>query len=116
MNGNALIVFCKFVIINSEIIKIFKNKLKNPKPYSWSGYMGKTLLNIENKIFDDFGKLSRKSKKEVADFIAFLKAKEEIKATKEIMSDSDFLKSIIKGDEDFAKGRFKKWSEVKENV
>lgn len=78
--------------------------------------MGKTLLNIENKIFDDFGKLSRKSKKEVADFIAFLKAKEEIKATKEIMSDSDFLKSIIKGDEDFAKGRFKKWSEVKENV
>jgi hypothetical protein len=78
--------------------------------------MDKTLLNIENKIFDDFGKLSKKSKKEVVDFIAFLKAKEEIKATKEIMTDSDFLKSIIKGDEDFAKGRFKKWSEVKENV
>ena len=78
--------------------------------------MGKTLLNNEEKIFSDFEKLSGKSKKEVGDFIAFLRAKEEIKATKEIISDSDFLRSIMKGDEDFAQGRFKKWSEVKENV
>jgi hypothetical protein len=74
--------------------------------------MGKTLLNIENKIFDDFGRLSRKSKKEVSDFISFLRAKEEIKATKEIISDADFLKGIMKGDEDFIKGRFKKWFKV----
>ncbi|RJP66560.1 MAG: hypothetical protein C4532_15940 [Candidatus Abyssobacteria bacterium SURF_17] len=64
----------------------------------------------------DFDKLSKKSKKEVADFIAYLKAKEELAATKEILSDKDFLESIMKGDEDFKSGRFKKWSEVKENV
>lgn len=55
-------------------------------------------------------------KKEVADFIAYLKVKEEIEATKEILKDKDLLKSIMRGDEDFKAGRFKKWSEVKENV
>lgn len=78
--------------------------------------MSKTGLNSEDKIFSNFEKLSGKSKKEVADFIAFLRAKEEIKATKEIISDVDFLESIMKGDDDFRQGRFKKWSEVKENV
>ena len=28
----------------------------------------------------------------------------------------DFLNSIMRGDEDFKAGRFKRWSEVKENV
>jgi hypothetical protein len=78
--------------------------------------MGKTALNNEDQILSNLEKLSGKSKKEVADFIAFLRAKEEITATKEIISDADFLKSIMKGDEDFKQGRFKKWSEVKENV
>jgi hypothetical protein len=74
--------------------------------------MGKTVLNNDDKVFHDFEKLSRKSKNEVADFISFLRTKEEIKATKAIISDADFLKSIMKGDEDFVKARFKKWSEV----
>ncbi len=78
--------------------------------------MGKTALKNEDKILSNLEKLSGKSKKEVADFIAFLRAKEEITATKEIISNADFLKSIMKGDEDFKQGRFKKWSEVKENV
>ena len=52
----------------------------------------------------------------MADFVAYLKAKEEIEATKEILSDKDFLKSIMEGDEDFRSGRVKKWSEVKEDV
>ncbi|GER94504.1 hypothetical protein A45J_2267 [hot springs metagenome] len=58
----------------------------------------------------------KKSKKEVADFIAYLKAKEELEATKEVLRDKDFLNSIMRGDEDFKAGRFKRWSEVKENV
>ena len=49
-------------------------------------------------------------------FVAYLKAKEELCATKEILRDEDFLKSIMKGDEDFKKGRIKKWSEVREDV
>ncbi len=49
-------------------------------------------------------------------FIAYLRVKEELEATKEIISDRDFLKSIMAGDEDFRAGRFKKWSAVKEDV
>jgi hypothetical protein len=64
----------------------------------------------------DFERLSQKRKKEVADFITYLKAKEELEATKEIIRDKDFLASIMRGDEDFRAGRVKKWSEVKEDV
>ena len=51
-----------------------------------------------------------------AETITYLKAKEELEATKEIIKDKDFLSSIMKGDEDFKAGRFKKWSEVREDV
>jgi len=72
--------------------------------------------NVENKILLDFKKLSKDHQKEVLDFVGYLKAKEEIKATKEILNDEDFIKSVMKGDEDFKTGRFKKWSEVREDV
>jgi hypothetical protein len=78
--------------------------------------MSKTATVDEERVLSDFEKLSRERKKEVADFIAYLKVKEELEATKEILRDKDFLQSIIRGDEDFKAGRFKKWSEVKENV
>ena len=70
----------------------------------------------EVKILADFEKLSKKRKKEVGDFVAYLKAKEELEATKEIIRDRDFLASIMRGDEDFRAGRVKKWCEVKEDV
>jgi hypothetical protein len=35
------------------------------------------------------------------DFIAYLKIKEELEATKEILIDKNLLKSIMKGDKDF---------------
>lgn len=78
--------------------------------------MSKTATINEGRVLSDFGKLSRERKKEAADFIAYLKVKEELEATKEILRDKDFLQSIMKGDEDFRAGRFKKWSEVRENV
>ena len=78
--------------------------------------MGKTATIKGKKIFADFERLSKKRKKEVADFVAYLKAKEELEATKEIIRDKDFLASIMRGDEDFRVGRVKKWSEVKEDV
>jgi CRISPR/Cas system-associated exonuclease Cas4 (RecB family) len=80
------------------------------------GSMSKAIIDNEERVYADFEKLSRERKKEVADFIAYLRVKEELEATKEIISDKDFLKSIMKGDEDFKAGRFKKWSEVRENV
>ena len=46
----------------------------------------------------------------------FGKEEEELGATKEIIRDKDFLESIMKGDEDFKIGHFKKWSEVREDV
>ncbi|BBO16634.1 conserved hypothetical protein [Candidatus Brocadia pituitae] len=78
--------------------------------------MSKGITINEERGLADFEKLSKERKKEVIDFIAYLKAKEELEATKEILEDKDFLLSIMKGDEDFKEGRFKKWSEVKENV
>ena len=78
--------------------------------------MSKTATIKEEKILADFERLSKKRKKEVADFVAYLKAKEELEATKEILSDKDFLSSIMRGDEDFRAGRYKRWSEVKEDI
>ena len=75
--------------------------------------MGKAITVDGEKNIADFEKLSENRKKEVADFIAYLKVKEELEATKEILKDKDFLKSIMRGDEDFRTGRFKKWTEVK---
>jgi aminopeptidase N len=74
--------------------------------------MSKTATIKEEKILADFERLSKKRKKEVADFVAYLKAKEELEATKEIIRDKDLLDSIMRGDEDFRAGRVKKWSEV----
>jgi phosphoketolase len=78
--------------------------------------MSKAAIIKEEGIFTDFEKLSKNRKKEVADFIAYLRAKEELEATKEILRDKDFLNSIMKGDEDFKTGRVKRWAEVREDV
>ncbi len=78
--------------------------------------MTKSAAIDDNKLSADFERLSPKRKKEVADFVAYLKVKEELEATKEIIKDKDFLKSIMAGDEDFRTGRSKKWSAVKEDV
>ncbi|PIP08202.1 MAG: hypothetical protein COX52_01000 [Syntrophobacterales bacterium CG23_combo_of_CG06-09_8_20_14_all_48_27] len=77
--------------------------------------MSKAAIIKEEGIFTDFEKLSKNRKKEVADFIAYLKAKEELEATKEILRDKDFLNSIMRGDEDFKTGRVKRWAEVRED-
>ncbi|MBF0518922.1 MAG: hypothetical protein HQK92_04280 [Nitrospirae bacterium] len=68
------------------------------------------------RINADYEKLSPKSRKNVADFITFLKVKEELEATEEIINDASFLSSIMKGEAEFESGQFKKWSEVKEDV
>ena len=78
--------------------------------------MSKAITINEERVLSDFERLSKKRKKEVADFVAYLRVKEEIEATKEIISDKDFLKSIMQGDVDFRAVRVKKWSEVKEDV
>ena len=79
--------------------------------------MSKTATIKEGKgILADFERLSKKRKREVAEFVAYLKANEELEATKDIIRDKDFLQSIMRGDEDFKAGRVKKWSEVKEDV
>ncbi len=78
--------------------------------------MRKAATTKEENLFADFERLSKKRKKEVSDFVAYLKVKEELEATKEIIRDKDFLASIMRGDEDFRVGRVKKWSEVKEDV
>lgn len=78
--------------------------------------MSKNTSVVEEAVFNDFEKLPKKRKKKVADLIAYLKVKEELEATKEIIKDRDFLKSIMKGDENFKVGRFKRWSEIREKM
>jgi hypothetical protein len=78
--------------------------------------MNKAITIDEERVLADFERLSKKRKKEVADFISYLKVKEELEATKEIINDKEFLKSIMQGDEDFRVGRVTKWSEVREDV
>ena len=75
-----------------------------------------TKIKTGKKILEDFEKLSGKHKEVVSDFINYLRVKEEISATKEILKNESFIKSIMKGDEDFRSGKFKKWDEVKEDV
>ena len=75
-----------------------------------------TRVKVKENILADFEKLSKEHRKVVLDFVAYLKAKEELNVTKEILRDEDFLESIMKGDEDFKMGRFKRWSEVKKDV
>lgn len=70
--------------------------------------MGKTITIDEEKVFLGFGRLSKKRKEEVAEFITYLKVKEELETTKEILRDNDFLQSIMRSDEDFNVGCFKK--------
>ncbi|MEK7241881.1 MAG: hypothetical protein AAB048_03800 [Planctomycetota bacterium] len=78
--------------------------------------MDKAKVVRKKGVLADFERLSKRRKEEVADFVAYLKVKEELEATKEILSDKALFKSIVKGDEDFKTGRFRKWSEVKEDV
>ncbi len=78
--------------------------------------MSKSATLNDEKLLSDYEKLSPRRKKEAADFIAYLRVKEELEATKEIIRDKDFLKSIMAGDADFKAGRFKKWATVKEDV
>ncbi|NQS97608.1 MAG: hypothetical protein HQ591_04065 [candidate division Zixibacteria bacterium] len=78
--------------------------------------MSKKNSVVEEKIFIDFEKLSKKRKREAADFIAYLRVKEELEVTKELINDEVLLESIMRGDEDFKEGRFKNWNEVREDV
>jgi hypothetical protein len=78
--------------------------------------MAKTTTIRHGKIYSDLEKLSSRRKKEAGEFIAYLRALEEVEATKEVMSDRDFVKSIMRGDEDFKAGRFKSWRGVREDV
>ena len=78
--------------------------------------MNKKALAGEKTLFEDFEKLSQKRKKEVADFITYLRIREELEATKEIIRNKDFFNRIMQGDEDFKLGRFRRWSEVREDV
>ncbi|PIU61506.1 MAG: hypothetical protein COS84_11240 [Armatimonadetes bacterium CG07_land_8_20_14_0_80_40_9] len=94
----------------------FKNLNEKMKEMILKEVKMSTRTIVEEKVFADFEKLSEEYKKEVTDFIAYLKVKEELNATKEVLRDEDFLESIMKGDEDFRRGRFKKWAEVREDV
>jgi len=69
---------------------------------------GKGALLAE-KTVDDLKMLSNKRRREVEDFISYLRIKEELEATGETLTDREFVKSILKGEDDFKAGRYKSW-------
>lgn len=78
--------------------------------------MGKALRVDDKKVLSDYSGLSGMRKKEAADFISYLRAKDEIEATKEIVTDKDLLESVMRGEADFRAGRYKKWARIKKDV
>ena len=71
---------------------------------------------VKEKVVDDLRMLSKKSRREAEDVITYLRIKEELAATKEILDDEDFVESILRGEEDIKAGRLKGWKDVKEDV
>jgi hypothetical protein len=78
--------------------------------------MSKAVRSDEKNLFSDFEALSRKGRKEALDFMKFLRLKEETEATREILDDRVILESLQKGEGDFRKKRFRKWTQVREDV
>ncbi|MFH0926758.1 MAG: hypothetical protein V1872_14190 [bacterium] len=78
--------------------------------------MSKEVLVLEDNVLDNFEKLSQQHQEEVVDFIIYLKVREELESTKEIINDKELFNSIMKGEEEFRTDHFKRWSEVREDV
>ena len=70
----------------------------------------------KDKVLSDLEALSIGRQMEVVDFISYLRIREELEATKEILEDQDFLESILRGDEDLRCGRSTSWAKVREDV
>ena len=78
--------------------------------------MKSEIIKYENRALIELKQLPRNRVKQVIDFIEYLKAKEEWEATKEILSDKEFVASIRKGEKDLKAGKYKKWEDVREDV
>jgi len=78
--------------------------------------MSKAVASIETTLRGDFEALSKEGKREVLNFLRFLRLKEELEATREILDDRSILESFWRGKKDFEKGRFRRWVQVKEDA
>jgi sulfopyruvate decarboxylase TPP-binding subunit len=68
---------------------------------------------LKNKAIDAISKLPQDRLREVVDFVEYLERKEEVEATKEILSDKKLLEGIKAGIEDLKAGRIKQWRSVR---
>ena len=73
-------------------------------------------IKFEDQALIGLKQLPKNRIRQVIDFIEYLKAKEEWEATKEILSDKEFIASIRRGEEDIKARRYKKWQEVREDA
>ena len=71
---------------------------------------------LKNKAIDAISKLPQDRLREVVDFVEYLERKEEVEATKEILSDKKLLEGIKAGIEDLKAGRIKQWRSIRKNV
>jgi len=71
---------------------------------------------IRKKAHDIIDKISEKKISEVIDFLEYLKIKEEVEATNEILSDNKLLDSIMRGKNEAEKDELIDLKDVIENV
>lgn len=69
--------------------------------------------NKLTRTIENLNALSKKNRKQAEAFISLLLIKEELEATREVMSDKELVESIRRGEADFKAGRFKSWKAVK---
>jgi len=67
---------------------------------------------IKNKIVKDIEYLNDSNLKEVLTFISYIKNRDEIDPTLEIVENEDFYNSVKQGIDDLNSGKFQDWNSL----
>ena len=73
--------------------------------------MNKTI--IKNQIVNDINSLNDSDLKQVFDFIRFIRNKDDIDPTSEIIENDDFYKDIKQGIKEKQEGKLHNWNDIK---
>ena len=72
--------------------------------------------SAEERLKDTITCLSPRQLEQVADFADYLRSREELEATQEILNDPVMSKKVEKGLDEVRQGKIRPWQEINENV
>ena len=78
--------------------------------------MSNVAQNAEERLKDTITYLSTKQLEQVADFADYLRSREDLEATQEILDDPVMSKKVEKGLEEVRQGKIRPWQEINGNV